>query len=213
MRRHLSYANVAATLALVFAMSGGALAANSYLINSTKQINPKVLKKLTGKAGKTGKVGPAGATGAIGVTGAAGATGKEGKEGKPGPFVTTLPSGQTLRGNYAGRAYGGEAAGQEMQIPITFAFPLASAPTAHYIVFGEAPPAQCPGTPSEPEAEAGNLCVYEAAAAINSQEMRVFDPIGGGNDEANRFGAGVAAASKVAKEEFRVRGSWAVTAP
>jgi hypothetical protein len=29
MRRHLSYANVAATIALVFAMSGGALAANS----------------------------------------------------------------------------------------------------------------------------------------------------------------------------------------
>ena len=51
MRRRLSYANVTATLALVFAMSGGALAANHYLINSTKQISPKVLKKLTGKPG------------------------------------------------------------------------------------------------------------------------------------------------------------------
>ena len=51
MRRRLSYANVTATLALVFAMSGGALAANHYLITSTKQINPKVLKKLTGKTG------------------------------------------------------------------------------------------------------------------------------------------------------------------
>lgn len=44
MRRHLSYANVVATLALVFAMSGGALAAKHYLVNSTKQFNPKVLK-------------------------------------------------------------------------------------------------------------------------------------------------------------------------
>jgi hypothetical protein len=42
-RRRLSYANVVATLALVFAMSGGALAASHYLVNSTKQINPKVL--------------------------------------------------------------------------------------------------------------------------------------------------------------------------
>jgi hypothetical protein len=47
MRRRLNYANVTATLALFFAMSGGALAAKRYLINSTKQINPKVLKALT----------------------------------------------------------------------------------------------------------------------------------------------------------------------
>jgi hypothetical protein len=47
LRRHLSYANVTATLALVFAMSGGALAAKHYLLTSTKQISPKVLKQLT----------------------------------------------------------------------------------------------------------------------------------------------------------------------
>jgi hypothetical protein len=69
-KRHVSYANVAATLALVFAMSGGALAAKHYLINSTKQINPKVLKALKGKTG---------------ATGAAGAQGKEGSQGKEGP--------------------------------------------------------------------------------------------------------------------------------
>src|SRR5439155_26711594 len=44
MSRRLNYANVTATLALFFAMSGGALAAHHYLLNSTKQINPKVLK-------------------------------------------------------------------------------------------------------------------------------------------------------------------------
>ena len=81
MRKRLSYANVTATLALVFAMSGGALAANHYLINSTKQINPKVLKKLTGKPGKTGA---AGATGAAGKEGPQGPTGKEGAAGKEG---------------------------------------------------------------------------------------------------------------------------------
>ena len=36
MRRHLNYANVTATLALVFAMSGGALAAKHYLVSSPK---------------------------------------------------------------------------------------------------------------------------------------------------------------------------------
>ncbi len=46
LRRHLSYANVTATLALVFAMSGGALAAKHYLLNSTGQVNPRVLHSL-----------------------------------------------------------------------------------------------------------------------------------------------------------------------
>jgi hypothetical protein len=45
--RRLTYANVTATLALLFSMSGGALAANHYLINSTRQINPRVLRALT----------------------------------------------------------------------------------------------------------------------------------------------------------------------
>src|SRR5713226_2763250 len=79
MRRRISYANVAATLALVFSMSGGALAARHYLINSAKQINPKVLKKLKGNAG------PAGATGATGLQGLQGPKGEGGEEGARGP--------------------------------------------------------------------------------------------------------------------------------
>jgi hypothetical protein len=85
MRRRLSYANVAATLALVFSMSGGALAANHYLISSTKQINPKVLKKLKGATGKTGSAGKEGPAGKEGTAGKEGGPGKEGKEGARGP--------------------------------------------------------------------------------------------------------------------------------
>jgi hypothetical protein len=81
-RNRLTYANVAATLALVFSMSGGAMAASHYLINSTRQINPKVLKKLKGK---TGKPGPTGKTGAQGLPGAQGVQGVQGVEGKAGP--------------------------------------------------------------------------------------------------------------------------------
>jgi hypothetical protein len=95
---HFKYANVAATLALVFSMSGGALAATHFLINSTTQINPKVLKQLKGKTGKkgaagqTGATGPSGATGPVGPTGKEGPGGPEGKEGKVGPAG---PEGKT----------------------------------------------------------------------------------------------------------------------
>ena len=78
MGRRLNYANVTATLALFFAISGGALAAKHYLINSTKQINPKVLKALEGTPGKegpVGKEGPAGKNGANGGNGTDGANG------------------------------------------------------------------------------------------------------------------------------------------
>jgi hypothetical protein len=83
--RHLSYANVVATLALLFAMSGGALAAKHYLINSTKQINPKVLKRLKGNTGRTGRQGQAGAQGLVGAQGPGGPQGPLGKEGPRGP--------------------------------------------------------------------------------------------------------------------------------
>src|ERR1700687_4325845 len=95
-RRHLSYANVVATLALVFAMSGGALAAKHYLINSTKQINPKVLKKLRRNQGPSGAAG-IGIQGPSGLQGAKGARGERGPGGPEGPAglsaLSPLPSG------------------------------------------------------------------------------------------------------------------------
>jgi hypothetical protein len=78
-RRHLTYANVVATLALVFAMSGGALAARHYLVTSTKQISPKVLRALARSSqGPAGATGPQGAEGPAGPPGAQGATGATG---------------------------------------------------------------------------------------------------------------------------------------
>jgi hypothetical protein len=83
-RKRLTYANVVATLALLFAMSGGALAASKYLITSTKQISPKVVKQLKGNAGPAGNTGPSGPAGKEGQTGKTGEPGKEGKAGAPG---------------------------------------------------------------------------------------------------------------------------------
>jgi hypothetical protein len=87
-RRHISYANVAATLALLFSMSGGALAAQHYLISSTGQISPRVLRKLEGGAGRPGAPGAAGTEGPVGHEGPQGKEGAPGKEGPPGAAGT-----------------------------------------------------------------------------------------------------------------------------
>ncbi len=84
-RKRLTYANVAATLALVFAMSGSALAAGHYLITSTKQIKPSVVASLKGKAGTSGTPGTQGSQGPAGAAGKEGSGGKEGPAGKEGP--------------------------------------------------------------------------------------------------------------------------------
>lgn len=73
-----------ALVALFFSMAGGALAAKTYLIRSTKQISPSVLKALRGKAGPVGPAGTAGQTGPAGATGPSGAPGAKGDTGQTG---------------------------------------------------------------------------------------------------------------------------------
>jgi hypothetical protein len=90
LRSRLTYANVVATLALVFAMSGGALAATHYLITSTKQISPKVLKKLEGREGAAGAAGKEGAAGKAGGNGANGSNGSNGE----GVAVSSINAGE-----------------------------------------------------------------------------------------------------------------------
>lgn len=108
-RRHLSYANVAATMALLFAMGGSALAADqfvaspaktgskeftappkskefAYLITSISQISPRVQAELNAaeRAGPAGSAGPAGATGMPGSPGSQGSAGLSGPPGTEG---------------------------------------------------------------------------------------------------------------------------------
>ena len=73
MRRPLpSPALIVALAALTVSMTGSAIAAQRYLITSTKQISPKVLRKLQGHTGATGATGSAGIQGEPGATGPAG---------------------------------------------------------------------------------------------------------------------------------------------
>ena len=184
-RKRLTYANVAMTLALVFAMTGGAYAANKYLITSTKQISPKVLKALKGHNGANGANGAAGAAGAQGAQGpagatgpaGAGATGPAGPAGPTGPtgqagtngttgFTKTLPSGETEKGTWGINQHTSGA--QKAGTTVSFIIPLAKAPAVHWIradeqeatATGEQASTACTGSVTNPTASKGNLCVY-----------------------------------------------------
>jgi hypothetical protein len=151
--KHLSYANIVATLALLLAMSSGALAADHYLINSTKQINPKVLKALKGKTGKTGATGPPGANGSSGTPGAKGETGANGFSA-----LSTLPSGSSESGDFG--IYTGNSAGfldTAVSFPIPLATPIPSAKT----IWVEGTESGVPHCGGPGKAEAGFLCVYK----------------------------------------------------
>jgi hypothetical protein len=203
---HLTPATVIVTAALVFAMTGGAYAASKYVITSTKQISPKVLKALKGANGKNGTLGPAGLAGAQGPagvkgeTGAAGAPGANGSNGTPGESVTakevkvgeaacsklgggefkvgattthacngspwtaggTLPKGSSEHGTWT--ISGHQKQGENVLAAISFPVPLASAlegPQVHFIAPGASVPPGCNGSFEAPEAESGNLCVFE----------------------------------------------------
>jgi hypothetical protein len=91
MRRHLSYANVTATLALFVALGGGAYAATKLPKNSvtTTQVKngtllTKDFKKGQLKAGPKGAAGVQGDQGVRGLTGFTGAAGTAGVNGAPG---------------------------------------------------------------------------------------------------------------------------------
>ncbi len=203
-RRHLNYANVVATFALVFAMSGGALAANHYLLSKTSQIKPSLLKKLVGKKGATGPAGPMGAAGATGPQG------PKGETGAAGPFPATLPSGQTLTGAY--EVDGTDFSSSVMAVAggsISFQYPLAAAPTPHFIASGATPPVQCPGSVTNPKALSGNLCVYEGGF-FEVGVVTIYEPATG-LPGASAYGAGIVVTSTAKEGPFYSNGTWAVT--
>ena len=159
-RRHLSYANVVATLALLFAMSGGALAASHYLINSTRQINPKVLHYLKGDRGPRGFPGIQGVSiqGPDGAPGDKGARGETGREGPPGlSSLSVLPSGRTESGVFGVSTAGAGTISES----VAFALPLAGALVSANVKYVPAaePTKECSGPG---HAIAGFLCIYTA---------------------------------------------------
>jgi hypothetical protein len=162
LRKRMSYANVVATVALFFALSGGvAYAASHYLITSTKQIKPSVLKSLAGKPGPAGSAGvagvgtpgvqgpagPVGPQGSAGSAGAAGANGVgvtseevkkgdatcNGKDGSPWTAGGTLPEGKTETGMWSVVTTGKSGSIIVGFAPISFTIPLAAALTEGHV--------------------------------------------------------------------------------
>jgi hypothetical protein len=115
-----------------------------------------------------------------------------------------LPRGKTIRGSYV-IVDTAAAVGNQDQTPISYGFRLASAPARHYIQLGTTPPAECPGSGSNPRARPGHLCLYETFNSNTSSRgvQAVSDP---------RSGAEVTATSAAAGIYF-IFGSWAVTSP
>jgi hypothetical protein len=131
------------------------------------------------------------------------------------PLPTTLPTGATLTGVYAlhGQVDTGTCpnCSDSQADAISFPIPLATAPIVHVIALGDPVPAGCSGTPGNPGASSGNLCIFEGWN-FNATGLGVCAPpgtiacTGGGT----RFGVGVVAfaAGNGVWDDF---GTWAVT--
>lgn len=202
-----------ALLALFIAMGGTAIAAHQYLISSTKQISPKVLKALRGNTGPKGATGASGAPGAPGAGGAAGAPGKNGTNLTA---ETVLPSGQSESGGFAAAgpwALGGENSKKEKRFGyigtgITYTQPLAT-PIADGNIIDVQGGGTLPHCPGLGKADPGYLCLYNSTY----EDVKT----GYGYSNTNEFSVpspGVELFWEVAEAgEPYVGGEWTVTAP
>jgi hypothetical protein len=243
LRTRFGIPGVISVMALVFAMFGGAYAAQSSNDNGKATASakakkgprgPKGPKGDTGPAGPAGPQGPAGAAGAKGdagangTNGATGATGAKGATGAMGPtgfagFTETLPSGKTETGywNLTESSGGGAVAATTISFPI----PLAKGGEEGVSGFGftkaqteneEFGASGCDGSASEPTAPPGVLCVYtavEEAEAVTAPEPRSFQE---GVVFFSSYGAnGAYIPGPFVPEGTQTNnwGTWAVTAP
>jgi hypothetical protein len=124
-----------------------------------------------------------------------------------------LPKGTTLRGVFLaeGQSTGVHAA--TVGDNISFGWTLNSAPTEHFIKVGDAVPSGCSGTPENPGAAPGNLCVFEVENLnVDDSLSEVWSPPADNANDAEAYGAAVYTRSAGAGV-YEFGGSWAVTAP
>jgi Collagen triple helix repeat (20 copies) len=173
LRNRFGVAGIVSMIALVLAMGGGAWAAKKYLITSTGQIKPSVLKALKGQTGSagpqgpqglvgpTGLVGPQGPPGTAGAKGDTGAKGATGLEGSPWTAGGVLPGGKTETGMWS---FGATLKGSPVQVDsLSFTIPLSIAPELRFIKEEGEEEENCPGSAEEPKAAPGFVCAYVLA--------------------------------------------------
>lgn len=237
LRNRIGIPGVISVIALVFAMFGGAYAANNSGGKATASAKakkgPRGPKGAKGATGAAGPQGPAGANGKDGAAGAAGkegpkgATGAAGPEGSPWTAGGTLPPGETETGVWGGgptsvvveaTTYTAESG----SFPISFTIPLAAPIEETNVILvpfvgtvdehcdDGAEPAPGPGNP---EADPGYLCVFQGGFGtfVFGQPTTVTRPEGGEGAAVN--GATVSAVAPGPVLKGVMKGGWAVTAP
>jgi hypothetical protein len=240
LRNRFGIPGVISVIALVFAMLGGAYAANNSGSAGKATASAKAKKGPRGPKGATGPAGPAGPAGAKGDTGANGTNGSNGSDGAKGatgatgpqglagatgatgPIGPTGPSGGGGGGGLPTTLGSGETEtgtyainGNPQEIQTTaISFPIPLKPTdAEGVTRHTAGPdgdSTCLGTVLEPSAPEGFFCRYVATGSTSAGEWTVYNP-----DFSTKTGVGSTGALIQSEMSVGVdqRGSWAVTAP
>ena len=148
LRSQFGAPTIIAIIALVFAATGGAFAANDYLGGATASKSkkgprgPKGAKGdpgpagLAGPAGPVGAVGPAGPKGATGPGGSKGSNGATGATGAEGNIKETLPPGIILKGQWSVGQIIASSASEPIYMSLSFGIPLSANPTVFYMKEG-----------------------------------------------------------------------------
>jgi hypothetical protein len=224
-----SPAMVVASIALVVALSGTAVAA--VIISSPSQLGKNVVtgKKIKKNAVTTKKVKNKSLLAADFKTGQlpAGAKGDKGDKGDAGTsvFNSSIPSGQTVKGIWGGRFPTPTADTYSIGPRIGFPVPAPAGLTDAQVSFPPGTPtvaagdqdAACTGTVQLPTAPAGKVCVYVdalstgAAPSVSALGAQQLD---GENSEQSKLGWGIViTATGTANGSVLARGTWAYTAP
>lgn len=192
---------------------------------------PQGDKGATGPTGLAGQKGATGATGVTGPTGSAGATGATGAEGICSSTTScVLGPGATETGVWSFGAVTEGAVPTEippiqepLNVPISLNIPLPAEigeANAHYMKKGETNPA-CGGSPGEPKADPGHLCVYttEESEAPEGSPFGVTHLVAAVSKARPPVGEGGAATAGsiirvlVVEKKALAYGTFAVTAP
>ena len=195
--------NIVAWIALFVALGGTSLAARHYLITSTRQIKPSVLKKLRGASGRTGATGPRGAPGSQGSAGAQGPNGQS--------ALVPLPARVSESGDF--EATNGDGTQKFVTAQVTFQAPLSAPLDFEHYVYQEGTPVgpQCTGPG---QAAPGYLCVYAfdvhnvtfVKTHQNEEEAGPFE-----RPAIGRFGFGMSWTVNAIGAEAVAAGTWTVT--
>ncbi|HVD38096.1 MAG TPA: hypothetical protein VNC15_04615 [Solirubrobacterales bacterium] len=197
---------VIAIVALIAALTGTAFAAGVFTKKQEKRII-KIAKRYAGKQGPQGLPGPQGQVGPPGKEGARGPEGPQGEtgsDGPPGPTTAILPAGETETGIWSFTNIDVISGFST----ITYGLRLEDEVTTHWIPApGTSSDPACDGTPAEPKADPGALCVYAIESAnVGSPTFSAPNQVDTQSGQTMEF-------TLTNKEaEAYGRGSWAVTA-